>query len=419
MKNPQYEQQQRQLQNLSLALQEKEMETMGLKQALKVLQYTMKQKTSLYPDLTNQLKESQEELTATQLQLEQQTEHAIGLQYQVLRQQEEIRNLKEKQKQLVRRVVELEIDLETHDVHFSQAAEQLKKLEQDAIQQVFQNENHPHNSKEEPKSFNLIAKLTSDLTQVESRYKRDAAASLQKHQQLEQHNQTLMASVAVLEERLNDRNKSAVKFTLDENHNTNIYRRRINELETTNTRLLRENEELKQRWERIESSALMLAATNESIHGISNSMEDKRLSKDDELSMSSLQEALYRMQRQMAMLRMQAIQYQVRNFETPYTENSNSSLPAKDRWRLSKSLCSSSDDGSYTGSSSDDSEIPSIEGFQTTIQDLKELLVRKDRELELQRTEFQTKERELLAQLQETRASLNDAQYNQLPRFFM
>ncbi|KAL3924009.1 MAG: hypothetical protein SGILL_001310, partial [Bacillariaceae sp.] len=233
----------KQLENLGLALQQKEVESKGLKQALRVLQAANKKKTSLYPDLESELATTKEELSRTQHQLEHQTESTVRLQYQILRQQEETRSLKEQHQECVQKLVALEIDLETHEIHFTEYSDQQRRLEQNAMKEAFPNERNENpiaaqnGADEKMPAGELIANITSDYAHLEARYKRDAAKNAKRIRNLEQKNHTLAASVSVLEERVTSTNKN-VKFALNIDSskssatNNNVYRQRINDLET-------------------------------------------------------------------------------------------------------------------------------------------------------------------------------------------
>ena len=80
-------------------------------------------------------------------------------------------------KRYSKRLVQLEIDLETHDIHFTNYAKDQMELESKGIL-----EDNNNNEREEPKTDsqaaqrNLISKLISDHAELEHRYKRDCAA---------------------------------------------------------------------------------------------------------------------------------------------------------------------------------------------------------------------------------------------------
>jgi hypothetical protein len=436
---PQQQQQQQvelqQLQNLSLALQEKEVENRGLKKALKVLQYSNKQKASLYPDLADQLVQANKELNATLLKLEQQTERGVGLHYQILRQQGEIRALKDRQFEFIKKIVELEIDLETHDIQFSEAVKHFKQWEGQAINDAMEgiDENQPNNSKryqrdEGNKTFpilDLVVKLTSDYTHLEERYKRDAAESLRKQQQLEKQNQTLKANVAVLEDRLTKHNKSAVKFSLNDSHNNNnAYRRRINDLETDNVKLLLQQEEMRKRLDDLESSRFELGSNA----GSTYNTHDKYQSKHTESSVAMLREELAVTNQKMALLRMRAISYQVRNFLPGPNDDLTGQTSMDHGWKSKRGRrdqYSSSDEETSSPASDnnnnndDDSSSNSTDGLRTTVQDLKHILLRKDKELDQQRSQFETRERQLLAQLMEFYEVAEPCPISEPSRFFL
>jgi hypothetical protein len=422
-----------QLHNLSLALHEKEVENRGLKKALKILQYSNKQKTSLYPDLADQLVQAKEELDATILKLEQQTERAVGLHYQILRQQEDNRILKDHQFDFIKKIVELEVDIETHDVHFSQAVNHFKVWEGEAIKDALEgiDENKPNNNQrrqydEGNKQFptlDVVAKLISDYATLEARYKRDAAESVRKQKQLEQQNQTLKANLAVLEDRLASHNKSAVKFSLNESHNNNVYRRRVNDLETTNALLLLQQEELKKRLKDLQSSKLELGSNDWS----GCNPKDKHQFEDERPSLAMLQEELAVTKKKMALLRMRAISYQVRNFLPAPNDNLMGQSVKDSRWnsnRARQDQYSSSDEDTSASSTlndddHDDESSNATAGLRAKVQDLKFILLRKDKELDEQRSQYQIRERELLAQLQDAYKVARPFRVAEPSRFFL
>jgi hypothetical protein len=404
---------QQQLKNLSLALQQKEVESKGLKQALRVLQAANKKKTSLFPDLESELASTKEELSRTHHQLEKQTETAIRLQHQVLRQQEEMRSLKEEHQDCLRKLVALEIDLETHDIHFTEYSEQQRRLEQNAMKEVFSKENNntsvasSRGDQKQP-AQELIAKLMSDHTLLEERYKRDGAKNAQRIRDLEQKNESLLASISVLEERMASNNKN-VKFSLTIDCSKHLsansaYRHRINDLEKTNARLLLRYNETKQRLDDIQNRQASNRPTgNHSIHTGRNGV-------------ASPEHQLAICKEQMAVLRTKAITYQLQTFEGNLTGSTK-------HGKGDPYASSGSETLSAAGSSSNDEEGLSSQGSSgaaaMSIRDLKELLKRKDRDLERQREKSHAREKELLAQLQEVYKASKQSLSPQNNRYFL
>jgi cell division protein FtsB len=231
--------------------------------------------------------------------------------------------------------------------------------------------------------------------------------SAKRIQNLMADNTDLKASVAALENRLEEEN-SGFRLPLG----TNIFLRRIEDLEKTNARLKESQLELKAQVKQLEKERInaernrgyggqvvestVQPFTSETYPGVeSDSSAETSLEKlrqyikQQNKLISQLKNKNEQKEQKMAALRSEAINYQLRN------------PPVKDydpNGSLSKNWIDVVDDG-RSGSTASVSEFS--HDLQQQMQDMQQILSRKDQELSEERKRFALREASLLARLQE------------------
>jgi hypothetical protein len=401
-----------QIYNLSRALQEKEIESKGLKQALRVLQAANKQQRmqqqKQQPDrhhqiLQHQVETTKDELITVRTQLEEQTQLTVKLQYQLLEQNDFIQKVKEREMEYLKTITNLEIDLQMHDIHFTNYEQQLMKLEQNTMNEMFHDENTQHQVVDvgSSKTKELITKYLLDYRELEDQYKKDRYERSRKIQLLEDENKKYQASLRVLEDRLASTNKKYVSFSLSKPTN-NVYRKRINYLE-------KQCAEWKLSYDETIKKTRHLEKENQSTSSqTSKSIE----SKNNENDIAHLQREIQKRDEKIALLRVEATNYQLRTlhalFENEFS-NKSSKPRTSTRSRDSKddavndTMTSSDGETLSDYSSTTDNDRSSQDHRQNDpvqqIQDLKEILKRKDIELQVERNRFEEREQMLVDQL--------------------
>jgi hypothetical protein len=125
---------------------------------------------------------------------------------------EEIAQLNVELEDRLRVLIGYEIDLETHTINFTNYAKEQQRLEEEALEELFGTtlDEAKDSSKEQAKihiaaieekyqcrTQHLIAKLLADYADMETRYKRDRMESVQRIEKLEAENQDLNASMMI------------------------------------------------------------------------------------------------------------------------------------------------------------------------------------------------------------------------------
>ncbi len=386
-----------QIQNLCRALKEKEVEAKGLKQALRYYQKDTKKKKSLYPDLESQLLTTRDELMAARLQVEQGADVAMGLRYEISERDQELEHYKKENERLRRTIVGLEIDLDTHEIHMTDYAERQIQLEEVALEESFGGTKTMEVLEIEERYGSriqdLISKQIMDYCTLEIRYKRDRAESSKKISDLQAAIGNLEASVVVLESRI--AGEKSVKFSLK--RNSNIYRERINVLERTNAKLIATNGQLLERLASLESRLSQPSRwTQELVRYTNNTSNDfdERL-RESQRKITFLMKAIEFKDKRIALLRAEAITYQLRNL--PPTQ-----------YAVDLSDDETTHEGIDQGQKNEESkeyynECKSANHLQEQLQALQETLLRKDREIAEQQRLSQAREEVLSVQLDAAR----------------
>ncbi|VEU36061.1 unnamed protein product [Pseudo-nitzschia multistriata] len=256
------------------------------------------------------------------------------------------KELSEVHKQYSKRLVQLEIDLETHDIHFTNYAKDQMGLETKAIL-----EDKKECAWKKPKSDilaqqNLIAKLIAENADLEHRYKRDCTGHNDRILELENENRWLRRS---LRRRVDsssstgDAESAGGQLALETDSNCSLV---VEKYEKQNTELLRSVDELKEKIRSLELKHVLAG-------GPTNTKEEN----GKELSCNDKDEKLKDCK--IALLKSKAIAYQARNIWPPDTE---CSAPPE-------SLSSSS---------------TAIKDLKEQIQELENILIRKDKQLRSQ-----------------------------------
>jgi hypothetical protein len=417
----------RQLQNLSSALQEKDMEH----EVLRAQVLRGKKKIPEYEI------DYQTESIKYQKQLQAQTERMEVLECERRAKSDEVDKLRLELEDRVRVIVEYEIDLETHNIHYTSYSEERQQLEEDALNEVF-DENIPKDEREiidatlEQKygcrTQQLISMLLTDYADVEARYKRDQLASTKMMVQLRSQIQELKATVAVLEEQLKER-ESNYPLT----PSSSFLVQRIHQMEIENRVLQESNQELKEKVREADESKeqvlqekqrgiekLTLEKDSEAMLLVALALHDQldrgnphnnsessavhlRLTErvqEQDKAMARLQKELQGKNERIATLRSEAINYQIRCFPT-YCEETGSFSKAAD------------DDRS--GGTADNSDLGLSQDAK--FQDMQHLLCKKEVELYTERKRFAAREEELMALVRESHPEISTGVAD--PRFFL
>jgi predicted RNase H-like nuclease (RuvC/YqgF family) len=139
------------------------------------------------------------------------------LEDEVLAKNNEIDHLRHELVDKLRRIVELEFDLETHSVHYTDYALEQFKLGEDALKEIqaMQKagsgdcETDPDKKLPPRRAQKLISKLLADLDDLESRYKEEKLAKAATIGKMELEAEELKTRVHILESRLGEADRFA------------------------------------------------------------------------------------------------------------------------------------------------------------------------------------------------------------------
>lgn len=166
-----------------------------------------------------------EKMAGIQDGFDKQVEKIQELQDEVNERDLSIKMLREELVRKLRRIIELEFDLETHTVHYTNYAAEQFKLGEDALNEITRGNNMTQVgeesmssvgtmgsqlSKKSKKSLTprraqkLISKLLADLDDLEARYKDDSLSTGIRLEQLIMRNEELLTKVQMLETRLEE-----------------------------------------------------------------------------------------------------------------------------------------------------------------------------------------------------------------------
>jgi hypothetical protein len=162
-----------------------------------------------------------EKMSGIQEGFEKQLKKIQSLEDEVLAKNGEIDHLQVELMRKLHRIVELEFDLETHDVHYTSYASEQFKLGEDALAEIKNQEKLMQRLAQESaksgeggpvtarRAQKLISKLLSDLDNLEARYKQEKLDGSAVAQKSKMENEELRTKIQVLENRLVEGDKNA------------------------------------------------------------------------------------------------------------------------------------------------------------------------------------------------------------------
>lgn len=153
-----------------------------------------------------------EQMTGIQEGFEKQVKKIQSLEDEVLAKNGEIDNLQVELMRKLHKIVELEFDLETHEVHYTTYASEQFKLGEEALSEIKSQEAKGDKREEggvppARKSQKLISKLLSDLDSLEARYKQEKLSKSAEMEKVAIKNKQLITRLTVLERRLEEGGK--------------------------------------------------------------------------------------------------------------------------------------------------------------------------------------------------------------------
>lgn len=163
-----------------------------------------------------------EQMAGIQDGFDKQVEKIQSLQQELNVMHHEIESLRLELVKKLQRIVELEFDLETHEVHYTNYAQEQFKLGDEALAEIkgAGGEFDGHASASSVgsvgdlskvttrKAQKLISKLLTDLDNIEVRYKEEKLRTLSAMQRMELENEELRTKIEVLEQRLGENEAS-------------------------------------------------------------------------------------------------------------------------------------------------------------------------------------------------------------------
>jgi len=309
-------------------------------------------------------------------------------------------------------LIAYEVDLETHDIHYTDYLEEQRKLEEEALEEIFDDDDDVDNKDVDTdvatdddttkrrltalkerhggcRVEELISKLLTDYSDLEARYKRDRTEDQKTIDRLREENETLNSTVKVLTEK-------SFAFGNNNHNNHKIYLKRISQLERANERLQHSRATLKERIEvlqeekcqqqlgSVENSTSSDTTSglpdpldyhnNETYDASSNVHELRRRLKDHAKTIAKLQIEQSHKEKKIAALKWQAVNHQLRKDLCPDDVNNNDKAK---------------------------STAPTEEARQDEIDLLKDTLLQKDREIVKERKRFAQREASLLARFKD------------------
>ena len=188
-----------------------------------------------------------EKMTGIQEGFEKQLKKIQSLEDEVLAKNSEIESYQVELLRKLHRIVELEFDLETHEVHYTSYAAEQFRLGEEALLEIKDREKKvgkAEKDKSTRRSQKLISKLLSDLDNLEARYKDEKLAGSIGGKTVALENTELLAKVTVLERRLDETGHKHEEVSVslsDEDFESVLYlRKRVESLEAK--RFLHRNE---------------------------------------------------------------------------------------------------------------------------------------------------------------------------------
>mmetsp|Transcript_26475 Transcript_26475/g.58002 ORF Transcript_26475/g.58002 Transcript_26475/m.58002 type:complete len:346 (+) Transcript_26475:156-1193(+) len=279
-------------------------------------------------------------------------------------------------KRYSKRLVQLEIDLETHDIHFTNYAKDQMELETKGILEYSNNY-----EREEPKNDSqaaqqhLISKLISDHAELEYRYKRDCADDAERIRELEDDNRRLHQSLRHGSD-IGSRNNISkptegrpIIYDSSRNENDNDHTHVLQRLEKENAELSRSVNELKEKIHGLEFKHILCGNGNDAKDENGNELS---CIDSDRSKIVLLQKEMKMKDHKIALLRTKAIAYQARNLWPPTKDHDGTHVLNSCSVALSPSSLSQSSPSMV------------IQDLKQQIQELEDIIIRKDKELRSQ-----------------------------------
>lgn len=375
-----------QLKNMAIALAEKEAEAQRLKKELhrhRGSKTGTNDKRALYPEIENSLQKTKEELASSRKLSQIQKDKITRLTMEVQQKAEEIESLREERDKQLRTIIGYEIDLETHNLHYTNYMDERLRLEQDVMKEVEEKTEGiaALEKKYGCRTQQLISKLITDYADLEHRYKQDRTEFTNRLHILEAETKDLKASLKIMESRL-----AGSGFNLSLQPSPNMIIQRVNYLEESNVKLRDSQVELKARLTLLEAEQGKLSTAKEhlTIH-----LTEPRL----ELELNGLPKHAKELRRFITKLKS----------ENVHKDKRITALRSEAVCFHMQNPPLSWDPASSKGSNAEDeaskSDMPLA--FQQQLQDMQQILVRKEQELLNERKRFELREATLSARLEE------------------
>jgi hypothetical protein len=430
-----------QLQNLQVALEERERHTVFLKRELEKRGYTGKTSSSkpltqmantgnALPGKKNLVQDKLAKANERQALLEKESQTKsdgiVELKCQIRALTTEMASLRKELDGRLCSIIGYEIDLDTHNINFTNYQQEQEQLEEDALQEIFHAEHtspqvQQHiwalEEKHDSRAQQLIAKLLTDYVDMEIRYKRDRMQSAKRIEILEASNKDLQASEIVLERRLA---AAPTKYQLQPS--TNYFAQRIHQLDKDVVVSEKRNQDLEQLLEESKKESRRASETEKREVGTlllekeelraklkelqanpnvwqqqqkDNTVAGQELSTAEELELQIQEQtsSILRLEAQneskdlkILALRSAAVYHHMRH---------TTSLPIA--CEPSSGLVD--DDGDQTGGTVAESEASSEIQLQQQVHELQQMLCQKEEELAADRKEFAVREAGFLARI--------------------
>lgn len=182
------------LKNVKAKLEDVEQEKSRLESEVNLLKQLMSESEALksnYADMDERF--------------EKQLKRSHDLKAKLTGKEDEIEMLRSELAKKLQRIVELEFELETHELNYTNYADELFKLGEDALEEIKgkHGDHHLHEDAQTPKKAKrLISKLLADLDDLEMRYKDEKIKSASMLEEMRMENTELQTQVQILEQKM-------------------------------------------------------------------------------------------------------------------------------------------------------------------------------------------------------------------------
>jgi hypothetical protein len=225
------------------------------------------------------------------------------LQNELSTKEHEIRRYAERQIDLIRELVKHRIDLETHDIHFTDYLNEKTQYQLSEMSRI-----NDEKEDDEREGFhvgnlskNMFAILLADFALLEERYNRDQTESMQRIFLLESENDRLYAHISVLESASRDEN---TVNTMHDEPTDKVNLERCRNLEKRNALLERQQTKMRERIRTLEMDQRGNTGKHPDLQGSTEVFTDNET---PESLIKKLQNDLTRKQQKIGILRSEAI----------------------------------------------------------------------------------------------------------------